>query len=65
MKLREKAMFSIMELRLIRHAVAKEIEQSEKKLKILDPDSDDSIEIGNDLMILRIILEKISENPDV
>jgi hypothetical protein len=54
-----------MELRLIRHAVAKEIEQSEKKLKILDPDSDDSIEIGNDLMILRIILEKISENPDV
>jgi hypothetical protein len=54
-------MFSVMELRLIRHAVNKELEQCEKKLKILDPDSDDSIEIGNDSMLLRIILEKINE----
>lgn len=58
-------MFSIIELRLIRHAISKEVDQCEKKLNILDPDSDDSIEIGNDLMILRTILEKISENKDV
>lgn len=54
-------MFSVMELRLIRHAVQKELELSEKKLKILDPDSDESIEIGNDSMILRIIIEKIND----
>ena len=54
-------MFSEIELRLIRHAVLKELELSEKKLKILDPDSDDSIELGNDSMLLRIIVEKINE----
>lgn len=58
-------MFSIMELRLIRYSISKEITQDKKKLKILDPDSDDSMEIGNDLMILRNILEKISENSDI
>lgn len=54
-------MFSEIELRLIRHAVLKELKLSEKKLKILDPDSDDSIELGNDSMLLRIIVEKINE----
>lgn len=58
-------MFSVMELRLIRHAVAKELELSEKKLKILDPDSDDSIEIGNDIPLLKSIIEKISDRKDV
>lgn len=58
-------MFSIMELRLIRHAVQKELELSEQKLKILDPDSDDSIELGNDSMQLRIILEKIEETDGI
>ena len=58
-------MFSVAELRLIRHAVNKEIERSEKKLKILDPDSDDSIELGNDSTLLRIILEKISDRKDI
>lgn len=54
-------MFSEIELRLIRHAVLKELELSEKKLKTLDPDSDDLIELGNDSMLLRIIVEKINE----
>ncbi len=58
-------MFSVDELRLIRHAVQKELELSEKKIKILDPDSDDSIELGNDAMLLRIILEKINETERV
>ncbi len=58
-------MFSVMELRLIRHSVSKELEQCEKKLKILDPDSDDSIEIGNDSMLLRTIIEKINETESV
>ena len=55
-------MFNEIELRLIRHAVLKELELSERKLKILDPDSDDSIEIGNDSMILRIIIDKINSS---
>ena len=58
-------MFSVMELRLIRHAVSKELALCEKKLKILDPDSDDSIEIGNDIPLLRSVIEKISEREDV
>ena len=58
-------MFSVMELRLIRHAVSKQLEQDEKKLHILDPDSDDSIEIGNDLLILRNIIDKINARADV
>jgi len=58
-------MFSIMELRLIRHAIQKELELCEKKLKILDPDSDESIELGNDSMLLRIIIEKIGEKENV
>ena len=55
-------MFSQIELHLIRHAVQKELELSEKKLKILDAESDDSIELGNDSMILRNIVEKINDN---
>ena len=58
-------MFSVMELRLIRYAVSRELEISEQKLRILDPDSDESIELGNDSMILRRILEKIAEREDV
>ena len=58
-------MFSVMELRLIRHAVNKELQLCEKKIKILDPDSDESIELGNDIPILRTIIDKISERQDV
>ena len=58
-------MFSVIELRLIRHAIQKELELCEKKLKILDPDSDESIELGNDSMLLRIIIEKIGESENV
>ena len=38
---------------------------SEKKIKILDPDSDDSIELCNDLVLLRIIVEKINESEKI
>jgi len=55
-------MFTIMELRLIRHSISKEITQNKRKLNILNPDSDDSIEIANDLMILKNIVAKISGN---
>jgi len=51
-----------MELRLIRHSISKEITQNKRKLNILNPDSDDSIEIANDLMILKNIVAKISGN---
>ena len=58
-------MFSEIELRLICHAVLKELSLSEKKIKILDPDSDDSIELCNDLVLLRIIVEKINESEKI
>ena len=35
------------------------------KLNIIDPESDDSIEITNDLMIYQNIIEKINEREDV
>ncbi len=59
------SMFSIMELRLIRHSVKKIMENLQKRLKIIDPEGDDSVEISNDLMLYKIIIEKINDNPKV
>lgn len=58
-------MFSIMELRLIRFCVSQTLGEYEERLKSVDPDSDESIELGNDSMILATILEKISEKEGV
>ncbi len=38
---------------------------NEKKKNILDPDSDDAIDIANDLSLYQIILEKISADQNV
>lgn len=54
-------MFSAMELRLIRYSIARTVDDHKKKLAILDPESDDAIELANDLMIFSNILEKINE----
>ena len=58
-------MFSVIELRLIRYSVKKTMENLKDRMKILDPESDDAVEIKNDLMIYRNILEKINEREDV
>ncbi len=58
-------MFSTMELRLIRYSIIKIMEDSQKKLKILAPESDDAIGISNDLMLYKIIIEKINEKQEV
>ncbi len=58
-------MFTVAELRLIRNAVHVRMEELKKRKGILDPESDDSIEATNDLMLLQIILDKIRERPDV
>lgn len=58
-------MFSVMELRLIRASVKKTMEDLIKRKSILDPESDDSIEITNDLMMYQNIVEKISDRKDV
>ncbi len=58
-------MFSTMELRLIRYSVKRTMEDLKKRKNILDPESDDSVEITNDLMLYQSILEKISEDPSV
>lgn len=58
-------MFTVTELRLIRNAVYVRMEELKKRKAIVDPESDDSIEATNDLMLLKIILEKIKERPEV
>ncbi|WP_444894692.1 hypothetical protein ACJJIW_11705 [Microbulbifer sp. JMSA004] len=58
-------MFGIQELRLIRYSVKQTMENMKKRKSILDPESDDAVEISNDLALYSIILEKISDNPDV
>ena len=58
-------MFTVTELRLIRNAVYVRMEDLKKRKAIVDPESDDSIEATNDLMLLKIILEKIKERPEV
>jgi len=58
-------MFSVIELRLIRHSVYKSMENVKKKLNILDPESDEAVEATNDLMIYQNIIEKVNERGDV
>lgn len=58
-------MFSVMELRVIRSSVYRSIEEMKNKLSHLDPESDESVEITNDLVIYQNIIEKIGEREDV
>lgn len=60
-------MFSIMELRLIRHAVHEAMKKLQDQRATLDPDpeSDEAYEAPNDLMIYQNIVEKIDEREDV
>lgn len=58
-------MFSVMELRLIRSSVNKTIKNLQDRKNILDPESDDALEVSNDLMLYAQILEKIKEESDV
>ena len=58
-------MFSIMELRLIRSCVSNTLNDYRKRLQTVDPESDESIELGNDSMILETILDKIADKPEV
>ncbi|MDH5325470.1 MAG: hypothetical protein OEZ68_15255 [Gammaproteobacteria bacterium] len=58
-------MFGTQELRLIRYAVKKTMDDLRKRQNILDPESDDAVEIANDLSLYSIILEKIAEKPEV
>lgn len=58
-------MFSVMELRLIRHSEHKTMEGLKKRTQILDPESDEVVEAVNDLEIYQTILDKIDERKDV
>jgi len=58
-------MFSVMELRLIRHSVHNTMENLKKRVQVLDPESDEVVEAVNDLKLYQTILEKISERKDV
>lgn len=58
-------MFSTMELRLIRYSVKQIMENYQKRLKILDPESDDAVEATNDLMMYQTIIDKINDDSKV
>lgn len=58
-------MFSVMELRLIRTSVKKNMADLLKRKAILNPESDDAVEIANDLMMYQNVLEKINDREDV
>ena len=58
-------MFSVIELRLIHYCVSKALEEFDERLKTIDPDSDASVELGNDTKLLESILEKIAAREDV
>lgn len=58
-------MFSTMELRLIRNVVSRELKSQKDALDILDHESDDYVEITNDLVLLKQVIEKINEKSDV
>lgn len=54
-----------MELRLIRNVVSRELKSQKDALDILDHESDDYVEITNDLVLLKQVIEKINEKSDV
>ncbi len=54
-----------MELRLIRASTKKTMDDLLKRKNILDPESDDAVEITNDLMIYQNIIDKINDRKDV
>lgn len=58
-------MFSVMELRLIRYSVQKTMDNLLKRKAILDPESEDAIEITNDLMGYQNILDTINDEDNV
>ncbi len=58
-------MFSVIELRLIRSSVKKTMDDLLKRKDILDPESDDVVEITNDLMVYQNIIDKINDREDV
>lgn len=49
-------MFGLAEVRLMLYSMRKTAENLEAKLKILGPESEDRIGIGNDLMLCSIVL---------
>ena len=58
-------MFSVIELRLIRSSIKKTMDDLMKRKAILDPESDDAVEITNDLMVYQNIIDKITDREDV
>ena len=54
-----------MELRLIRASIKKTMDTLIEEKTEIDPESDSSVEITNDLMVYQNIIEKISEREDV
>lgn len=54
-----------MELRLIRASTRKTMDDQLKRKNILDPESDDAVEIINHLMIYQNIIDKINDREDV
>jgi hypothetical protein len=52
-------MFGLVEVRLMIYSMKKTAENLEARLKILGPESEDRVGIGNDLMLCHLVLEKL------
>jgi hypothetical protein len=53
-------MFGFVEVRLMIYSMKKTAENLEARLKILGPESEDRVGIGNDLVLCHLVLEKLS-----
>jgi hypothetical protein len=53
-------MFGLVEVRLMIYSMKKTAENLEARLKILGPESEDRVGIGNDLVLCHLVLEKLS-----
>ncbi|MFK3863686.1 hypothetical protein [Pseudoalteromonas rhizosphaerae] len=58
-------MFTIIELRIIRASVKASQDSLLHKLQLLDPQSDEAIEIINDLVLYESIIDTLSENAEM
>ena len=61
----QSAVFSVIELRIIRHCVKQAMDSMKESVSHLDGESEDAVEIANDLPIYEIILTKINDRRDV
>lgn len=59
-----RVIFSANELRLIRDSIDQTARHLNKRITMLYPESEDAIEVRNDLLLCHTILQKLKEHED-